>query len=433
MAEKKEPKKKKAVKKAVKKAAAVKKPAKKKAAKKKAVKKKAVKKKAVKKKAVKKKVSEKTPDALPVKTPEKTVKKKKTAAKKKISGENTSGKKPETEEKIISKTTLPAEPAAKAVKPKKTAKPKKKAPAKKIPADTGAGSADYKEKLQTTEEEDAVKASKYSTPISRSLPPEMNEGELPERYYDNKLVFMARDPYWCYAYWDISEELLKEKASAMNPEWGSYRLCLRVYEADEEGRPGEKYSDVMIPEDTGNWYVNIWEAAKSYVADIGYKAQDGHFAAITRSNPVITPPDRVSGDDIEDESEMTGAQDEDFDEIFQMSGGGGSKPGASEKAGMGEYLSSGALSSVSSPGGPLQPAGKDFWLKADTELILYGATEPDAELTVQGEKIDLEKDGSFSLRFYLPDGTLKLPVKAVSNGGGDVITIEFKVERSSSK
>jgi hypothetical protein len=48
-------------------------------------------------------------------------------------------------------------------------------------------------------------------------------------------------------------------------------------------------------------------------------------------------------------------------------------------------------------------------------LIVYGATEPDAKVTVQGKPINLRQDGTFTLRFALPDGKQVIPVKAVSS------------------
>jgi len=57
---------------------------------------------------------------------------------------------------------------------------------------------------------------------------------------------------------------------------------------------------------------------------------------------------------------------------------------------------------------------RNFWLMVDCELIVYGATEPDAKVTVQGKPIRLRPDGTFTLRYYLPDSKQVIPVKAVS-------------------
>jgi uncharacterized protein len=74
---------------------------------------------------------------------------------------------------------------------------------------------------------------------------------------------------------------------------------------------------------------------------------------------------------------------------------------------------SGAVGSVTSPyGRPERQRG--FWFNVNAELIIYGATEPDAEVTIGGKKIRLRPDGSFSYRFALPDGRYALPAVARS-------------------
>ncbi len=69
------------------------------------------------------------------------------------------------------------------------------------------------------------------------------------------------------------------------------------------------------------------------------------------------------------------------------------------------------------PGAPAPSAGKDFWLWVKTELIVYGATEPDASLTVQDLPVTLRPDGTFTVRFALPEGDHAYPVRAVNRDG----------------
>jgi len=76
-----------------------------------------------------------------------------------------------------------------------------------------------------------------------------------------------------------------------------------------------------------------------------------------------------------------------------------------------------------------QAAGKKFWLVADCELILYGATQPDAFVTVSGRKVNLNPDGTFSMRFALPDGMTDLPVKAMPKDESDSRSIDISVAR----
>lgn len=73
----------------------------------------------------------------------------------------------------------------------------------------------------------------------------------------------------------------------------------------------------------------------------------------------------------------------------------------------------GALGSVSSPFGGVAKQ-KGFWFNINAELIIYGATEPDAEVTIGGRVIRLRPDGTFSYRFILPDGQYDLFARATS-------------------
>lgn len=61
--------------------------------------------------------------------------------------------------------------------------------------------------------------------------------------------------------------------------------------------------------------------------------------------------------------------------------------------------------------------GRGFWFNINAELIVYGATEPDATVILEGRPIRLRPDGSFTLRFALPDGDYALPAEAVSADG----------------
>jgi hypothetical protein len=60
------------------------------------------------------------------------------------------------------------------------------------------------------------------------------------------------------------------------------------------------------------------------------------------------------------------------------------------------------------------PRERKFWFKVNAELVLYGATEPDARVTIADRVVKLRPDGTFSFRFALPDGHYELPAAAQS-------------------
>ena len=92
-----------------------------------------------------------------------------------------------------------------------------------------------------------------------------------------------------------------------------------------------------------------------------------------------------------------------------------------------EDISSAAVASVSSPFGGVERR-KGFWFNVNAELILYGATEPGASVTLDGLPLNLRPDGTFSLRFALPDGDYGLAV-AASSAQGDWRQAQLRFSR----
>ncbi len=88
----------------------------------------------------------------------------------------------------------------------------------------------------------------------------------------------------------------------------------------------------------------------------------------------------------------------------------------------------GALGSLPGPiaGGE---RARGFWFNVNAELIIYGATEPDASVTIGRRPIRLRPDGTFSYRFALPDGTFDLPAIATSAAGDDSRAAELRFRR----
>ena len=73
---------------------------------------------------------------------------------------------------------------------------------------------------------------------------------------------------------------------------------------------------------------------------------------------------------------------------------------------------------------------RKFWFQLDAELIVYGATESNAKVTLQGEPVKLRPDGTFTMRFSLPDSRQIIPATAASADGIEERTIVLAVERN---
>ena len=76
---------------------------------------------------------------------------------------------------------------------------------------------------------------------------------------------------------------------------------------------------------------------------------------------------------------------------------------------------------------PIRP--RQFWLVADAELIVYGATEPDAIVTIGGRPIQLNSDGTFRFQMSFQDGLIDFPIMAVAADGEQIRSLHMKFTR----
>jgi hypothetical protein len=274
----------------------------------------------------------------------------------------------------------------------------------------------------------AVGESKYYLGEQRQERYQMPE-ELPAGYGRDKVVLQARDPWWIHAYWEVTCGSFDRLREGLRDSFFSAKRVLRVYDVSQiifDGKNAHRFFDIEIAQEANNWYIDTQGPGRSWCVDLGLRLANGEFITIVRSNTVHTPLEGPSW--ITDEEWMI--PDDLFARLYGMGVGFGSSPLKLKRLWqerLKRELGSGALSSISSPIRKRQEKG--FWLVVNTELILYGATEPNAKVTVQGRAVSLRPDGTFTLRFALPDGKQVMPVKAVSFDASEERTITPIVTR----
>ena len=254
------------------------------------------------------------------------------------------------------------------------------------------------------------------------------------------MVLMVKDPWWLYAYWEVSPRVERQARQQLSPdEIGGLHSVLRVYDvtglpaapAAQAGRdfpaqPANHSFDITLSGLATNWYIHVNAPNRSFVADIGLLTKTGRFLTLVRSNPVTTP--RFGPSEAVDEAWMT--TDEDYWRLFGITAGVGMGSSPSGlKALMERHISSPGLFSPGMFSPVKSQKGQGFRLWADTELLVYGATDPKASLTIQGQAIKLKADGTFSVRMALPDGTQTIPVEATSPDRQETKTLTPVVTR----
>jgi len=322
-----------------------------------------------------------------------------------------------------------------------------------------------------------------ATPLSEKISP---PAELPEAYGTQQMLVTARDPHWLYAHWDLTREQLRD----YNAKSAHKHLVLRVAKV---GNGEEPTNEVHVHPESRHWFVHVADAGEKYTVELGYYGLGKGWTHISASAPTLAPPEVGSKDvsakfatiptDVAlsrlveivqtsaaknlslahalEELRVAGhpelpavpngappepwtpEQEHALADVIRMKQLGRVSVGSLDITELvrqeldGNFSSivaalsgPGGISSLSSPhgGAPAGPSG--FWFNLNAEIIIYGATEPGANVTIGGRAVKLRPDGSFSFRFALPDGQYELPVTAVSSDNTEARHADLKFSRA---
>ena len=315
-----------------------------------------------------------------------------------------------------------------------------------------------------------VPAAEQTPPKSTSqeLPAYEFLGYLPDSYGTKKLYLTARDPNILFAYWDLSQVQYQEAARAAH----DGKVFLEVYV------PGEgRVQQIHIWDSHKNWYLQVNRPDTQFVAQLGYYRPDGGFEVLARSSEVRTPRDTLSpntdarfvtipfnvsfrdlfdmvaslaqpGEELAETLARLQRSDHELpfqarvprdltpteaDELLEYLGDEeirrrmvGSfeiteilKKRFETMVSSGQWASSAGawVTSVSSPFGASFGRERGFHMHVNAELIIYGGTEPNAHVRIDGQDITLGKDGTFHYHFVFPDGNFHVPIDATSADG----------------
>ncbi|CEO89766.1 DUF4912 domain-containing protein [Syntrophaceticus schinkii] len=173
------------------------------------------------------------------------------------------------------------------------------------------GSRPYRKKIQSAQEktpessrpiqqkEDMEVAEEVTPPLSHQVPQQEKHHilpEIPHSYGDTFITAIARDPYWIFAYWEISEATKEDIAARFGHDaWESSRPVLKVYDATNlYFFDSREAAEIQINGYASNWYINTGMPGHNYLIELGRILTDGTYVFIARSNMVSTPRDDVS-------------------------------------------------------------------------------------------------------------------------------------------
>ena len=281
------------------------------------------------------------------------------------------------------------------------------------------------------------------------------EAKLPPAYRpsaaNTSVVFLPRDPQWAYVFWDISET---DRASALAAD--ASQLCLRV--ADVTGLTGgsahpHTLQEVVVDSHATEWYLPVPLCDRDYRVELGYRKGSGGWISLAFSSvarvPALHPSEQILDQFVPFSLDtapailptpMEPADAGLHERLYQTATARWRRLGRGSEA-FHELEAAGLVTSeLNASGVGIWSSGRNssgiggvasrqraFWLVADAELIVYGATDPAARLTIGGEEVPLSADGTFRVQVPFRDGQQLYPIEAVAADSEQKrnITLEF--------
>ena len=272
---------------------------------------------------------------------------------------------------------------------------------------------------------------------------------------ETRVVFLPRDPQWAYVFWEISDDDRKRAQKE-----GASRLCLRLADVtgihDGSAHP-HTLQEVPVDSHSTEWYLPVPLCDRDYRVELGYRINNAWmslaFSSVARV-PALHPSEQILDQFVPFSLEsapapapapVTPAEPSDSglherlyqsatvhfrrrrvgSEEFQEGIDSASDRSGLSDSGIGLWASGRNESGI----GGVTPRQRSFWLVADAELIVYGATDPSARLTIGGEDVPLSTDGTFRIQVPFRDGDQVYAIEATAADGEQKRNITLNFQR----
>lgn len=245
----------------------------------------------------------------------------------------------------------------------------------------------------------------------------------------DRIVLLVRDPFWLHAYWEVTKRTVQRAKAALADSWHSAKPVLRLSElnGDVASAVENVVREIPIHGGVKNWYIDVHDPPKSFRISLGYLTADDRFHHIATSNEVTTP---ANGNGSLDDNWADIKSN--YEKYYALSGG---YDPAINSGDLQNIFEEKLRQPMTAPafvrcGSGLGSEKVDFPFEVDAQLVVYGATDPNAKVTLGGEPVQVENDGTFCVRMGMPDRRQVLPIVACSRDGSEQRTTVLAVERN---
>jgi hypothetical protein len=265
------------------------------------------------------------------------------------------------------------------------------------------------------------------------------------------VVFLPRDPQWAYCFWSISDDDRQKARLA-----GATSLCLRV--ADVTGLGGDQshphaLQELVVDNHATEWFLPVPVDGRDYRVELGFRLRNGGWYSLAFSAvaqvPALEPSQRVADAFVPfsldqpqafSTPEVSTGGGVPHEQVYQIATSSAVRSrrigsevlhefDAAGQQGLLNDSGSGVWASGRSESGSGLVRQRSFWLVADAELIVYGATDPSASLLIGDQQVALSADGTFRVHVPFRDGQQLYPIRAVAADGEQERSIRLEFER----
>ena len=246
----------------------------------------------------------------------------------------------------------------------------------------------------------------------------------------DRIILVVRDPFWVQAYWEITRSSVSRARAAFAGNWHAAQPVLRLMKISNDGNTNaveEIVEEIPIHGGVCNWFISVKSQAQNHRVVIGYLCKEsGRFHLIAKSNEVAMPKASEATDctwnDITNDAQR----------YYSLSGGTDPNLASAELRAVFEEKSRQPMHipAFQRLGSAIYPAARQFQFQVDAHMVVHGSTDPQASVSVGGEPVHVEPDGTFVLKMDLPNRRQVLPVIAASRDGTEQRTTVLAIERN---
>lgn len=223
------------------------------------------------------------------------------------------------------------------------------------------------------------------------------------------------DNQWFKVCWQLTTGSLTRAEVALGAEWRYAVPTMRLIEINSENSTAveEVVEEAEISGRFREWYLTIPNPGEAYKIELGLKTSGHRFYTLLKSDKISTECDsafrfKAMTEDKVNESESGPAACpenslQNLKDIAELLRGR-----ADEEV---EALST-------------EPFG------VEVKVTINGTADPEANVTMQGEWVEVQEDGTFQIEMPLADGRQVVPIVQATKGGREKRTIILALEQN---